>query len=207
MDILVGQLREIMPALPAADAEQWTTHLNAAMSRFHIDTRLRQAHFLAQIAHESGQLRILRENLNYSDSALLRVYPKYFNERLAKEYEHKAERIASRVYGNRMGNGPESSGEGFKYKGRGPIQITGKINYTNLSKDLYDDNRLVDNPDMLMLYSEGALSAAWFWDKANLNEVADKDSVEQVTKRINGGYNGLDDRKKFLATAKQALGV
>lgn len=207
MPISSDQLREIMPALSVEDAGDWAAHLNAAMDRFKIDTPLRQAHFLAQIAHESGQLKILRESFKYSAARLLQVFPKYFNESLAKQYEYKPERIASRVYGGRLGNGPESTGDGFKYKGRGPIQITGKTNYTAVSQDLFGDNRLVDNPDMLMLHDVGALSAAWFWNRRDLNTHADDDNIEAVTKLINGGHHGLDDRKKFYERARIALGV
>jgi len=169
-----------------------------------INTPLRLAHFWAQIEHESA-LMPRSENLKYSEVGLLKVFSKYFTPAEAKEFQRDSKRIANRVYANRMGNGDEASGEGFKFRGRGFIQITGKFNYTELSKDTKTD--YVNNPDLLLNEADSMISALWFWTKNDLNKYADKDDVKGLTKRINGGYNGLDHRTELLKKYKKIFYV
>jgi len=169
--------------------------------KFQINSSLRLAHFLAQCAHESGNFKTTAENLNYSADRLKVVFPKYFPGKLADSYAKQPEKIASRVYGDRMGNGDESSKEGYKFRGRGYLQLTGKDNYRAFAKVVEDD--IMNDPD-LVASKYPLLSAAWFWDRNSLNALADKgasdEAVTQVTKRVNGGTVGLADRiQKFKA--------
>lgn len=170
------------------------------MAKFQINTPLRLAHFLAQAGHESGGFRLVKENLNYSAKGLQGIFKKYFpTEAKAKEYERKPEKIANLVYANRMGNGPESSGDGAKYCGRGNIQLTGKTNYQAFFKDM---GLPVDSDPTLVATKYPLLSAAWFWSKNGLNKIADEGStpatVLKITKRVNGGTIGLEDRQKHF---------
>jgi putative chitinase len=163
---------------------------------FKIDTPLRLCHFLAQCAHESGNWRFIEENLNYSSAALQSVFRKYFpTEALANQYARKPQNIANLVYGNRMGNGDESSNDGWNYRGRGYIQLTGKNNYSQFNTFVEDD--VISNPQ-LVSEKYPLLSAAWFWSVNNLNNIADQgesvDVIRQVTRRVNGGFHGIDDR-------------
>lgn len=174
--------------------------ISSVVEIFKINTTLRLSHFLSQCAHESGGFKHVRENLNYSAKGLLTVFPKYFKQSgLAEAYARKPEKIASRVYGNRMGNGGESTGDGWIYRGRGYIQLTGKNNYNRFDK--FVDEDIVKNPD-LVATKYPLLSAAWFFDVNGINTVADRgataDDVKSVTKRVNGGYNGLADRQKYF---------
>ena len=170
--------------------------------KYKVNTILRIVHFMAQIEHES-HLKPISENLNYSKEGLLKIFPKYFNNETSSIYSRKPEKIANKVYANRMGNGDEKSGDGWKYRGRGFIQLTGKDNYKNLSKDAEID--FIKNPDLLLEEANAIIAALWFWNKNNINRFADKDDIEGVTKVINGGYNGLEDRKKLLAKYKKGL--
>jgi putative chitinase len=169
------------------------------MKKFGINTPLRLAHFLSQCAHESGNFRLTEENLNYSSKGLLGVFPKYFNATTADLYARKPEKIANIVYASRMGNGDKSTGDGWKFRGRGYIQLTGRNNYIEFSKAINEDMTM--NPDTVAK-KYPLLSAAWFFSKNKLNEIADKgdsiDTVTMITKRINGGTIGIEDRiKKF----------
>jgi putative chitinase len=169
-------------------------------SKFQINTPLRLAHFLSQCAHESGGFRHVVENLNYSADGLRKVFPKYFTQPgLAEQYARKPERIASRVYGNRMGNGDEASKDGFKFRGRGYIQLTGKSNYTAFDK--FVDENILETPD-IVASKYPLLSAAWFFHKNGLNAISDTGAtdavVTSVTRRVNGGTNGLADRLKYF---------
>lgn len=171
------------------------------LDRNGINTPLRLAHFFAQLQHESN-LKPVSENLNYSWKALRRVFKKYFpTDALAKEYHRQPERIANKVYANRMDNGHESTGDGYRYRGRGFIQITGKANYQRLSNDTGVD--YINNPDLLLTEADSMVSAVWFWNLRNLNNYADKDQVYAITRRINGGYNGIYQRKKYLKQYKE----
>lgn len=161
-----------------------------------INTPLRLAHFFAQLHHESN-LKPVSENLNYSASALKRVFKKYFpNDTLANFYARKPEKIANRVYADRMENGNEASGDGWKYRGRGFIQITGKANYRKLTEDTGID--YLNNPKLLLNEPDSMVTALWYWNRANLNFYADRDDIKAITKRINGGYNGLKHRNELL---------
>lgn len=170
------------------------------MQKFEINTPLRLAHFLAQCGHESGGFRLVKENLNYSAKGLMGIFKKYFpTEEKAKLYERKPEKIANLVYGNRMGNGSEQSGDGAKYCGRGYIQLTGKDNYTAFGKAINED--IVNNPQWVA-EKYPLLSAAWFFNKNGLHKIADEGAtdavVTKVTKRVNGGTIGLADRIKHF---------
>jgi putative chitinase len=168
-------------------------------SKFNITNTLRLAHFLAQCCHESGGFKAVSENLNYSAKGLLGTFPKYFNSKTAAQYERKPEMIASKVYASRMGNGTEPTKEGYKFRGRGYIQLTGKSNYTALTKFIGED--CVNNPDLVATKYPLA-SAAFFFDSNKLWSICDKGSsrsvVEQVTKRVNGGLIGIEDRWKHF---------
>jgi putative chitinase len=170
------------------------------MDKFQINTPLRLAHFLAQCGHESGGFKLTNENLNYSADGLKKIFPKYFAQAgLAESYARQPEKIASRVYGGRMGNGDESTKEGYKFRGRGYIQLTGKSNYSEFDKFVNED--ILANPD-LVATQYPLLSAAWFFHKNGLNAIADKGAddatVTSVTKRVNGGTIGLPDRIKHF---------
>ena len=170
------------------------------MEKFQINTPLRLAHFLAQCGHESGGFRLTKENLNYSAKGLMGIFKKYFpTEILAKQYERKPEKIANKVYGNRMGNGAEATGDGAKYCGRGYIQLTGKDNYTAFGKSINED--IAANPTVVA-EKYALLSAAWFFNKNKLHIMADGGAtdavVTSITKRVNGGTIGLPDRIKHF---------
>ena len=164
-----------------------------------INTPLRLAHFFSQISHESG-LKPISENLNYSAKRLLQIFPKHFNTEKAILYANKPQLIANKVYANRMGNGSEDSGEGWKYRGRGFIQITGKENYFRLANDT--DLDCLKNPDLLLDEANAMVSVVWFWNLKGLNKLADKDDIIGITKKINGGMNGLEHRKELLKKYK-----
>lgn len=166
------------------------------VARFNMDSPLRLAHFLAQCAHESGNFKLVVENLNYSSDGLLKIFPKYFKDKAtADKYARKPEAIANRVYADRMGNGNEASGDGYRFRGRGYIQLTGRNNYKAFSDFVKDD--CVANPD-LVATKYPLISAAFFFDSNGLWSICDKgdslDVVKLVTKRVNGGTHGLDDR-------------
>ena len=189
------------------DVAGWYTAMCDVLPKFGIDSELRVAGFLAQCAHESNDFTILQENLNYSADGLTKIFPKYFANVNANDYARQPEKIANRVYSSRMGNGDEHSGEGYKFRGRGPIQLTGKDNYTHCSQDVYGDLRLVETPDLVTTDKAAALSTAcWFWKKNGLNEIADRGDIVTMTKRVNGGTIGLDDRKKHYDTAMAVFG-
>jgi len=179
--------------------DQVLAQIPEVMSKFNITTSLRLAHFLAQCAHESGNFRAVVENLNYSKEGLVKVFPRYFPGNLAESYARQPEKIGSRVYGSRMGNGDEASKEGFQFRGRGYIQLTGKNNYSNFSKFIGED--CVANPDLVATKYPLA-SAAFFFNSNNLWTLCDKGAddaaVTAVTRRVNGGTIGLADRIKHF---------
>lgn len=178
--------------------------LNKVFPKYEINTKNRVAGFLAQCGHESLDFTVLRENLNYGAKGLRATFPKYFpDDATAAKYERKPEMIANRVYGGRMGNGPEASGDGFKYRGRGAIQLTGKDNYTAFAKSV---GKTLDETIAYVETLEGAIeSACWFWKARNLNATCDADDIVKMTKLINGGTIGLDDRKAHYEKAKKIL--
>ena len=174
--------------------------LPEVMEKFQINTPVRIAHFLSQCGHESGNFKVVNENLNYGAKGLLGLFKKYFpTEAKALEYERKPEKIANLIYGGRMGNGPEASGEGYKFRGRGYIQLTGKDNYSAFDKVVAED--IVANPD-LVATKYPLLSAAWYWNSRKINSVCDQGAtdevVKKVTKLVNGGEIGLADRQKHF---------
>ena len=201
MPITAQQLLQILPnAGPVAGV--FVSALNDAMARFKIEGRLRVAAFLAQVGHESGQLRTLVENLNYSAEGLIRTWPKRFNLMTATSVARKPEQIANIVYASRLGNGPAVTGDGWRYRGRGLIQVTGWVNYQACGSALSVD--LLSKPELLEQPVYAALSAAWFWSSNGLSELADAERFEAITRKVNGGLNGQADR---LAIYKRALDV
>jgi putative chitinase len=186
----------------SSEAEKWVEPINAAMERFEINTPERVAGFLAQCAHESAHFARTTENLNYSADGLRRVFPKYFRDVDANDYHRQPEKIANRVYSSRMGNGDEDSGDGWRYRGRGLIQLTGRSNYSALAADI--DVDVVEDPDLVAEPELAALSAAWFWWKNGLNKFADAQDIVGMTKRINGGTIGLEERRHLYHRALAA---
>ena len=173
--------------------------IDSVKEKFEINTALRLAHFLAQCGHESGGFKLVKENLNYSGKGLLATFPKYFTTETAVLYERKAEKIANMVYANRMGNGDKTSGDGYRFRGRGFIQLTGHDNYAAFGKAIGED--ILASPDLVATKYPLA-SAAWFWNKNKINVIADggatSEVVAKVTRRVNGGVIGLDDRIKHF---------
>jgi len=198
----------VIPKTSGLNLEKLKGHIPAAViaqipdtaSKFQINTPLRLAHFLAQCGHESGGFKATQENLNYSAKGLMGIFKKYFpTQSIAEQYQRNPQKIASKVYGGRMGNGSESTGEGFKFRGRGYIQLTGKENYTAFGKSINED--IPSNPDKVATHYP-LLSAAWFFSKNGLHKIADEGStdlvVTKITKRVNGGTIGLADRIKHF---------
>ena len=169
--------------------------LPEVMKKFEIDTPLRLSHFLGQCAHESNGFKVKNENLNYSADGLKKIFPKYFPDDLADEYARQPEKIANRVYSNRMGNGDEESGDGWAYRGAGYVQLTGRNNYVDFGESI--DIDIENNPD-LVREEYPLLSAAWFFYKNGINEISDMgssiDIIKKVTNRVNGGLIGIDSR-------------
>jgi putative chitinase len=173
---------------------------------YQINTKPRVAAFIAQCAHESAGFKFLKENLNYRAASLRKVFPKYFpDDAIAARYAGKQEMIANRVYGSRMGNGDEASGDGWRYCGRGLIQLTGKNNYEAFAESI--ETPVEEIPEYLATFEGAVQSACWFWETNNLNQWADKGDILTLTKRINGGTIGLDDRIKHYNHALHVLGV
>ena len=197
--IPTGVFKEVFPKADPIFEET----LNTLLKKYKIDTKNRVASFLAQCGHESADFTVFKENLNYSAKGLLKIFPKYFNTETALVCARKPEKIANKVYANRMGNGSEESGDGWKYRGRGLIQLTGKNNY----KEFAIDRALPF--DTITAYCEGLAgivdSAIWFWNKNNCNSYADSDDIKAQTKRINGGYIGLLHRTTLYETLKSKL--
>lgn len=188
------------------DGARFSQHLEEAAARFSIDTVLRASHFLGQLAHESGEFRQVRENLNYSAEGLMRTWPSRFpTKEIAARYARDPLRIANYVYSSRLGNGNEFSGDGARFIGRGLIQLTGKENYATASRALFNDDRLIYHPELLEEPEAAALSAGWFWMRRGLNALADADDLEAITKKINGGTIGLKERGYWVERFKEAL--
>lgn len=202
MSVLYYMFEKLKGIVPQPLLDQMPTH--------GIDTPLRAAHFLAQAAHESGTFKFKSENLNYSKESLVKVFPKYFTAASAQAYHRQPEKIANKVYANRMGNGDEKSGDGWKFKGRGYIQLTGKNNYKQFSEDI-KDNKVYDNPDIVADDEYAGLSAIWFWNKNGLSKIADTDNLRddktliKIASRVNGGTHGLADRLERFNEYKKIL--
>ncbi len=202
-DFTKEQLAELIKGNPYVD--QWYHALCEILPEYNINTPERVAAFIAQCAHESGGFKFLKENLNYKAASLRKVFPKYFpNDEIAAAYANQPEKIANRIYGGRMGNGPEESGDGFRYCGRGLIQLTGKDNYTWFAASI--ETPLEEIPEYLQTFEGAVQSACWFWETNNLNQWADKGDILTLTKRINGGTIGLEDRIKHYNHACHVLG-
>lgn len=185
-------------------ADSWLPHFEETWEKYRIDTPYRIAMWLAQCGHESMNFSVLTENLNYSANALLRTWPSRFHTILeANEYERRPEKIANRAYGGRMGNGPEASGDGWRFRGRGLIQLTGRTNYRTCGEALGVD--LIHTPELLATKQFAALSAGWFWDSRELNALSDAGDVVGVTRKINGGTIGLGDRRARYVRALATL--
>ena len=203
-DFKKQHLAEIIGKNPYLD--YWYNAICQILPEYDINTPERVAAWLAQCAHESGNFKFLKENLNYKAASLRKVFPKYFaDDAIAQQYEKKPEKIANRVYANRMGNGDEASGDGFRYLGRGLIQLTGKNNYTIFAASI--DTPLEQIPEYLQTFEGAIQSACWFWEQNNLNQWADKKDILTLTKRINGGTIGLEDRKKHYEHALHMFGI
>jgi len=207
MAISKEQLQQILPNNPYLD--QWCEALNKILPDYDIDTPQRCAAFIAQCAHESGGFTALHENLNYRAVTLRKIFPKYFpTDEIATQYAsqpNKQELIANRVYANRMGNGDEASGDGYRYCGRGLIQLTGKQNYQNFADSI--EISVEEVPEFLETFEGAVQSACWFWEANNLNQWADKGDILTLTKRINGGTIGLADREKHYHHALHVFGA
>ena len=201
------QLKQLLPKNPYVT--HWHKALEQLFPDYEINTPQRMAAFIAQCAHESAGFTALVENLNYRWQSLRKVFPKYFpTDELAQDYANrpnKQEAIANRIYASRMGNGDEASGDGFRYRGRGLIQLTGRSNYTWFAASLEISPE--EATEYLMTFEGAAQSACWFWENNKLNQWADKGDILTLTKRINGGTIGLDDRIKHYEHALHVLGV
>ena len=194
--LTLDQLRQLLPKNPYV--ENWHAALAQLLPDYGIDTPQRIAAFIAQCAHESANFMVLKENLNYRAVTLRKIFPKYFpDDAIANDYAsrpNKQEAIANKVYANRMGNGDEASGDGWRYCGRGLIQLTGKNNYQAFADSI--ETPVEDIPAYLATFEGACQSACWFWETNNLNQWADKGDILTLTKRINGGTIGLEDRIK-----------
>jgi len=206
-DFRKEHLEQIIHGNPYVD--QWYDALYAILPEYGINTPQRVASFIAQCAHESGGFRALKENLNYRAETLRKIFPKYFpTDDLARQYAslpNKQEAIANRVYANRMGNGDEASGDGFRYCGRGLIQLTGKENYSWFAASL--EIPVEECAEYLQTFEGAVQSACWFWESNNLNKEADAGDIKTMTRKINGGFIGLEDRIKHYNHALHVLGV
>lgn len=205
--ITASQLKELSPSLSEWICQMWAAQLSKGMEAQEINTPARVQQYIATVMHESLALRSLEENLNYSAERLLQVFKKYFNAGNVHLYARQKEKIANRVYANRMGNGPESSGDGWKYRGRSPIHATGRDMYAALGEELFPSDPMifVKNPDLLLKPDYGAPAACWIWKMKGCNHFADLGNFELSTKAINGGLNGLSDRYLWLAKCEKVL--
>lgn len=207
MNLTLQQLKQLLPKNP--HVEYWHHALEQLLPDYDINTPKRIAAFVAQCAHESGGFTAIKENLNYKAPTLRKLFNKYFpNDEIAALYAskpNKQEAIANRIYASRMGNGDENSGDGYRYCGRGLIQLTGKTNYQNFADSL--EMNVEDVPEYLATFEGAAQSACWFWEANNLNRFADKGDIKGLTRAINGGYIGLEDRIKHYEHALHVLGA
>jgi len=199
MAITKEQLESFFEDTDEDIVDAYVDPLNKVFEKFEINNPNRIAMFLAQVGHESGGLTRTSENLNYKPERLGQIFPKYFRDVDPHEYAHNPEKIANRVYANRMGNGDEESGDGYKFRGRGLIQLTGRNNYESFAEDM--GMELDAAVEYLGTPEGAAMSAGWFWDQHDLNDWADKNDVVTVTKKINGGTIGLEERKELFEEA------
>ena len=208
MIITQAQLLRAVPELYKPRLNEFVAYWNQWAEPFEVNTPLRVCHALSQIFHESGNLRYTEENLNYSADGLLKTFPKYFKTRAeAEAYARKPEMIANRVYGGRMGNGSEASGDGWRYRGRGFIGLTGKFNYIDYTRSEFCVGDVVKNPDLVAKAPGNLKTALYFWWKNKCNQFADNDDCQGLTKRINGGLNGYANRQFLLRRFKREFGL
>lgn len=204
--VTVEQLRKAVPNITDANCLKYIDILNNTFARYQVNTPLRVAHFLSQVGHESSSFAVMQENLNYSAEGLVRTFGKYFpTMQVARQYARQPMKIASKVYANRLGNGSEATGDGWTYRGKGAIQLTGKKNHEVYGKNVGVD--FVANPELLLTLPHVIDCSGWYFSVMNLLPVCDNDNCKILTRKINGGYNGYDDRVKRLIFAKQALGI
>lgn len=206
MVVSKADIRRIMPNAPK-DIDGFVKAFNQYAPQFGIDTKLRICGFLSQVAVETGELKSLEENMNYSERRLLQVFPRYFTAEQAKQYANHPEKIGSRVYANRMGNGNEASGDGYKFRGRGCIMLTGREAYKKYADSVYCVGNLMAHPEWLGKYPGALKSAMWFWNTKGLNELADNEQISAICKRVNGGTNGYSQRLYYWRMAKRVFGV
>lgn len=199
------QIKTICPYAREYTINAYIPSLNLMMQRYGINSVLRISHFIAQLSHESGQFNNKEENLNYTADQLVKQWPKIYTKELAEKYAGKPQAIANFTYKNYGGNGSEASGDGWRYRGRGGIMLSLKDNYRIASRDIFGDDTLVANPDKVLEPAYWVEVSCWFWKKNNLNRFADKDDIVSLTKTINGGLLGLDDRRRFYDTARSVI--
>ena len=214
MQITQAMIRRVVPNVNSERLDEFVAACGMWLTHYGINTDRRMAHWLSQVMHESGELKYLEENLNYSADGLIKTWPSKFNVSNVYDYARKPMKIANRAYANRMGNGDEASGDGYRYRGRGAIQLTGKANYKEYgNSDLCIGNPVL-NPEILGKFPEAYKSAMWFWQQHGLNEMADCDTgsnyddvCKKITKVINGGQNGLSQRLFYLRKFKKEFGL
>lgn len=198
MQITPEFFKSVFPT--AIEADEWVDALNVTLPTFDIDTLDRVAGFLSQCGAETGGWRWFEENMNYSADRMMQVWPRIFNRELANKCHYKPVLVASYAYGNRMGNGPAETEDGWKFRGRGPIHLTGRNNYLHFARDVYPGNEdfIMEDPDVLVTdKSVSIATATWYWTINNINVYADARDVRRMTKAVNGGYNGLDHRQAY----------
>ena len=207
MVLTKANLLRAVPELNKSALDAFVASYNEWAIPFGINTPLRMCHYLSQVIWESGYLKSTEENLNYSADGLLKTFPKYFNSETAKEYARQPEKIANRVYANRMGNGNEASGDGWRYKGRAYIMITGKENYSKFNRYDVCTEDVIAHPEKVAKFPLAQVASMWYWETHNLNALADRDDCENITRAINGGYNGLAERKFLVRRFKREWGI
>lgn len=215
MKITEAQIRRAVSGVDNSRLPDFVRVFNEWAPKFGIDTPARITHFLAQVMHESGALKFVEENLNYSADALLRTWPKRFTAATAAAYARKPQKIANLVYANRMGNGSEASGDGWRFRGRGFIQLTGRANYQAYAGSEHCQGDLMAHPEWLALSPGNLKSAMWFWQSRGLSETADLDDggkmgesiVERITRKVNGGTLGIAQRKLYYRKLKREFGL
>lgn len=216
MTINQAQLLRAVPNLERRNLDSFVAYYNMYAIHFGLTTKARVVHFLAQTFNESGALKAADENMNYSAERLMQVWPSRFKTiEKAREYAHNPEKLANYVYGNRMGNGDEKSGDGWRYRGRGLVGLTGKTNYSDFNRfDLCTED-VIKHPEKVSEYPLSLVSAMWFWDRYNLNSIADLDVggtmgeqiVERITKKVNGGLIGISQRKYYYRRFAKEFGL
>ena len=215
MIITEPQIRRIMTNAKSANISAFVNAFNMYSDQFGINNKCRLVHFISQVAVESNQLNAMEENLNYSADGLMKTWPSRFDAGKAKAYARQPEKIANYVYANRMGNGDEASGDGWRYRGRGLIMLTGRSQYLNYETSGLCNGKLTEHPEWLAKYPGALKSAMWYWMTNGLNEIADRDDggtagenvCKTISKRINGGMVGLSQRLYFYRVAKKVFGL